>query len=134
MFKTFFVGVVFLSLVIFSFRTLAQTTELDQRAMNYYSEQQVAELSDLKIKQINYLYSNSFVVPEEMQEKINPEEIDVRKYSKRRSKSERVKIYLIAQGETRSEEQAFTENYILLKSIDELKDAYSQLEKGEATK
>ena len=113
-------------LVLFFISTKAQKTQLDRRALNYYSQEQIAKMPNSKIKQINFLYQESFIIPEEFKTQINKDDIDIRDYSKQRLKDKRAKVFVInknAKRETGSEKSI----YFYLLSIEELQQAYKKI-------
>ena len=114
-----------LVLMFLFFSIYAQKTEIDKRALNYYSADQIEKLSDVKIKQINYLYQQSFIIPEEFKTKINSVDIDIRKYSNCRLPDKKAKVALI-KGDEREVSQGESV-YIYLISIRELQEAYKRI-------
>ncbi len=113
-------------LLLLFISTKAQKTQLDKRALNYYSEQQVSKMSDTKLRQINFLYQKSFVIPKEFKTQINKNDIDIRDYSNQRLAGKRAKVYVInknAKRETESEKNI----YFYLLSIEELQQAYKNI-------
>jgi hypothetical protein len=104
----------------------AQETKPDKRALNYYSQEQIANMPDVKIKQINYLYQKSFVIPKEFEAIINADEINIRDYSNLRLSDKRAKVF-IKNTNAHSERESENSYYINLISIDELQQAYKEI-------
>ena len=122
--KIFFGGI----LLLFSFVTFAQKPTLDKRAYAYYTQDEINAMPDFKIKQINYLYQQSFEIPEEFKEQINPDDIDIRRYSKQRLPNKKVKVYLYnSNAEDQKEHDNFSGQYIYLISIEDLQNAYENI-------
>ncbi len=122
--KLFFAGI----LLLFSFVTFAQKTTLDKRAYAYYTQDEINAMPDYKIKQINYLYQNSFEIPEEFKGQIDPNDIDIRRYSKQRLPDKKVKVYLYdTNTSNQKEHDNFSGKYIYLISIEDLQNAYENI-------
>lgn len=85
-------------------------------------------MPEYKIHQINFLYRNSFVIPEEMTQQVKADQIDISMYNRMRSKTDRTKVYLVNEGEIGSEKEAFSSAYIMLLSIDELQSEFERIE------
>ena len=122
---------VLFSISIFSFSQ--QKIQIDKRAYNYYTKEEINSMPACKIKKINYLYKHSFIIPEEFKGQIDPNSIDVRKYSRYRKLHENAKVYLIddtkdVKGE--SDKNNLSGKYIYLISIEELRDAYNKIDEG----
>ncbi len=111
-------------LTAFSF---AQKTPVDKRAYAYYTQEEISQMPDYKIKQINFLYQHSFVIPDEFKGQINPNDIDIRLYSKQRLAHQRAKVYLKNPSTMEKERDNFTGQFIYLLSIDELQEAYENI-------
>jgi len=107
--------------------TFAQKTQIDKRAYAYYTQDEISQMPDYKIKQINFLYQHSFIIPKEFEGQINPDEIDIRKYSRQRAPHQRVKVYLKNAVTDRKEQDNVSNKYFYLLSIDELQDAYENI-------
>ena len=113
-------------LVLFFVATKAQKTQIDKRALNYYSKEQIAKMPEKKLKQINFLYQHSFIIPDEFKTQINTNDIDIRDYSNQRLADKRAKVFVInknAKRETESEKNI----YFYLLSIEELQQAYKNI-------
>ncbi|MBI4646358.1 MAG: hypothetical protein HY738_07145 [Bacteroidia bacterium] len=118
-------------LTVLSGQLLAQSKEeIDKRALKYYSNQEIKEMPAYKIKQINYLFTKSFIIPDEMKEKVDPAQIDINQYTRIREYDSQKKVNLINNGTVTSEADAFTEKYIILLSIKEIQQAYKDIEEG----
>lgn len=104
----------------------SQKVTIDKRAYAYYTQEEIAQMPEFKIKQVNFLYRQSFIIPDKFKGQINPDEIDIRQYSKQRLPHSRAKVYLKSPGTSR-EKDNFTGQYIYLLSIDELQEAYENL-------
>ena len=104
-----------------------QKTTIDKRAFSYYTQSEINQMPEYKIKQINFLYQHSFVIPNEFNGQINPNDIDIRQYSKQRLPHTRAKVFLESIAPTEKERDNFTGQYIYLLSIDELQEAYDNL-------
>ena len=113
-------------LVLFFVSTKAQKTQIDKRALNYYSQEQISKMPDSKIKQINFLYQESFVIPEEFKAQINKDDIDIRDYSRQRLKDKRAKVFVINKNAKR-EKESESSMYFYLLSIEELQQAYKNI-------
>ena len=100
--------------------------KIDSRARNYYSDAQISKMTENKIKKINFLYTQSFIIPDEFKNSINPKNIDIRQYSRERKKDSQAKVFLINKNAV-SERDAYLSQYIYLISIDDLQKAYSEL-------
>lgn len=90
--KIFLFSVMFL----FSVVLLAQNDakKIDKRVYNYYTKEQVLNMPLFKQKQVNYLFSKSFVIPEEMKDKIDVENFDISGYNSFRKNDEDTKVYI----------------------------------------
>jgi hypothetical protein len=118
-------------LTIFAFSQ--QEIQIDKRAYNYYTKEEINSMPINKIKKINFLYKHSFIIPEEFKGQIDPNKIDVRKYSRYRKLHERTKVYLIDDSKTpkgESDVNNLSGKYIYLISIDELRDSYEKIDEG----
>ncbi len=104
----------------------AQDTQLDRRAIQKYTQEQIREMPKTKIKQINFLYQQSFIIPDQFKNKIDPNSIDISLYSKMRLVDQQAKVNLI-NPDAKRESESTTELYIYLLSIDELKQAYQNI-------
>jgi|GEM_PF-3502266 len=113
--------------VFFVSVTFAQKTQIDKRAYAYYTQDEIRQMPDYKIKQINFLYQQSFIIPKEFEGQINPDEIDIRKYSRQRAPHQRIKVYLKNPATERKEQDNVSNKYIYLLSIDELQEAYENI-------
>ncbi len=105
----------------------AQKTQIDKRAYAYYTQDEINQMPDYKIKQINFLYQHSFIIPKEFDGQINPDEIDIRKYSQQRAPHQHVKVYLKNAVTDSKEQENVSNRYFYLLSIDELQEAYENL-------
>lgn len=115
-------------ILFFSCVTLAQKTTLDKRAFGYYTQEEINAMPNYKIKQINYLYQQSFEIPNEFKGLINPNDIDIRRYSKQRLPNRKAKVYLYnANVEQQKEQDNFSNQYIYLISIEDLQNAYENI-------
>ncbi len=112
--------------VLFFLNINAQETKPDKRALNYYSQKQIANMPEVKIKQINYLYQKSFIIPKEFEAIINADEINIRDYSNLRLSDKRAKVF-IKNKNANSEKESVNSYYIYLISIDELQQAYKEI-------
>ena len=118
---------ILLSLLVLLFvATNAQKVQIDNRASNYYSKEQVLEMSDTKIKQINFLYQESFIIPEESKGFINKADIDIRNYSNQRLADKRAKVF-VKNKNAKSEVESEKNIYFYLLSIEELQKAYKKI-------
>lgn len=118
---------IFIILLTFTISSIyAQKTQLDQRALQKYSQEQIQKMPERKIRQINFLYQHSFIIPTEFKDKINATSIDISNYSKMRLVDQQVKVNLINPKASR-ESESTTDYYIYLLSIDELKQAYKNI-------
>jgi len=113
-------------LLLFFVGVNAQKTQIDKRALNYYTKEQIAKMPSSKIKQINYLYQESFVIPDEFKNQISNDDIDIRDYSKQRLKDKRAKVFVINKNAKR-ESESEKNIYFYLLSIEELQQAYKNI-------
>jgi len=113
--------------IILSYSFLnAQTiskVEIDKRAYNYYTIKEISEMPDVKIEKINYLISNSFIIPNEMKGKFTKKDINGFEFSSFRKEDERVTIPILVNQEVKSKE------YIILLSNQEIEQAYQNIDK-----
>ncbi len=119
--KLLLLTILFLSISVFS-----QKIEIDKRARKYYTDTEIASMSNSKIKRINALYQQSFIIPDEFKGSINPNDIDIRDYSKERLPHERAKVHIRVKTNT-PETDIRKKEYIILLSIDELQELYSKI-------
>ena len=78
------------------------------------------------MKQINFLYSKSFVIPDEFKTQINTSDIDIRYYSNQRLVDKRAKVFVINKDAKR-EKESEKNIYFYLLSIEELQQAYKNI-------
>jgi hypothetical protein len=104
----------------------AQSVKIDKRAEKYYTKEEIQSMPPEKIKQINTLYTKSFIIPDQFKNNINPNDIDIREYSKERLPFDRAKVYLKEKTNT-PETDIRKKEYIILLSINELKTLYSKI-------
>ncbi len=114
-------------LILIASSVFGQEITVDKRAYGYYTQNEINKMPKYKIKQINFLYQHSFTIPDEFKGQINPNDIDIRQYSKQRLPHSRAKVFLKTQGDTQKERDNFTGQYIYLLSIDELREAYENI-------
>lgn len=106
-----------------------EKTNVDQRALNKYSANQLQEAGELKIRQINWFYNESFIIPREFAGVITPSDVDIKRYDHSRKPDEQAKVYLT--NETMDEKNIKgSGEYIILKSINEVRAAYKQIEEA----
>ena len=118
---------ILLILIIFAINSIyAQNTQLDQRALQKYTPEQIQKMPETKIKQINFLYQHSFIIPDKFIDEIDPRSIDISHYSKMRLVDQQAKVSLV-KPEAKRESESTTDYYIYLLSIDELKQAYQNI-------
>lgn len=96
--------------------------KIDKRALRQYSADEINQMPASKILKINYLYSSSFIIPDEMKALINPSDIDIALYSLFRKENERVTLDLGTPQEKK------TGKCIILLSYQEVEKAYSEIE------
>jgi len=125
-------GIMVLLIMLSSSVLFAQKIQIDKRALKYYSEEEIKSMPINKIKKINFLYSQSFIIPEEFKGQIDPNSIDIRKYSRYRKLNEMAKVYLIDHNKEVKGESDYnlSNKYIYLISIEELRDAYEKIDAG----
>lgn len=117
--KVVFIVIAFISTI----QVFSQNSNLvDRRALNKYSVDEINKMPKSKIDKLNYFYSSSFIVPEEMKGLINAQDIDIADYSLFRKEKTNEKIDLGAIKEH------FTGKYIILISHEELEKAYNEIE------
>lgn len=104
-----------------------ESIKLDDRTIKHYSKEQIEELTDISILQINYLFNESFIIPEEMKEFVNAADIDILDYHQCRLPKERKKVFLVNPNAS-SEADSFTDKYIILFSVLEVQDAINKIE------
>lgn len=95
---------------------------VDKRALNHYSKEELNNMPLNKILKLNYLFSSSFIIPEEMKKNIDPSEVDVYIYGSYRKENEEVKIDLGAPFEKR------TGKFIILLPFKDIDDAYKAID------
>lgn len=96
---------------------------LDSRAYLLYTQDEINEMPEYKKAQINFIIRKSFIVPNEMKGKINPDEINGMEYNGYRKENERVKVPLLISKEISNFE------YIILLSYKEIDEAYLKIKK-----
>ncbi len=110
-------------LMYFVFSLNAQDKiKIDNRAYNHYTIEEIKQMPDSKIEKLNFLFNESFIIPEQMKNKIKKEEIDVYSYSVFRKENERVEVSLTITKEIVSKE------YIILLSYKEMDEAYQKID------
>lgn len=115
------------TLFVISILTYSQElNQIDKRALNYYSTDELKEMPQSKIKEVNFYYSESFIIPEEFKEIIKAENINIKTYEEYRQINERAKVYLYKETST-GEVQEESNYFIYLLSKNELKEAYKTL-------
>jgi hypothetical protein len=100
--------------------------KVDKRALNYYTTEEINNMPLTKINQINYLYTKSFIIPDEFKNKIKPDDIDIRLYSGFRKQNERAKAYIYSMIEGIDKNNS--NEYIILLSISEIQQAFKEIE------
>lgn len=95
-----------------------QSLQLDSRAYRHYTADEIKAFDAAKIEKLNYLFNESFIIPDDMKSTLKNEDVDIYGFSSFRSENERVKLPLSA-----ITEQAGNE-YIILLSYKELDEAY----------
>ncbi len=123
---------VFVVILLMSTGLFAQKIQIDKRALNYYSKEEIQSMPESKIKKINYLYKYSFIIPDEFKGQIDPNSIDIRKYARYRKLNEMAKVYLIDDTKEPKAESDYnlSGKYIYLISIEDLRDAYDKIDAG----
>ncbi len=123
---------IFVLILFMSTGLFAQKTQIDKRALNYYSQEEIKSMPESKIKKINYLYRYSFIIPDEFKGQIDPNSIDIRKYARYRKLNEMAKVYLIDETKNVKGESDYnlSDKYIYLISIEDLRDAYEKIDAG----
>lgn len=120
--------------LIFVFITVsgyAQNSNLlDRRALSTYSSDDVNQMPLAKIKQLNFYYRESFIVPGEMKSLVNPDDINIKIYEDYRQLKERTKVNLFRTDIPKSENMPTSANYIILLSKQEVSDAFLEIEKS----
>ena len=96
--------------------------KIDNRAYNHYTIEEIKQIPDSKIEKLNFLFNESFIIPEQMKDKLKKEEIDVYSYSVFRKENERVEVSLTITKEIVSKE------YIILLSYKEMDEAYQKID------
>jgi len=115
-----------IAVFIFIAQSYSQSVKIDKRAEKYYTKEEIKSMPPEKIKQINALYTKSFIIPDEFKGQINPDDIDIRDYSRERLPFDRAKVYL-KQKSDRPETDNRSDKYIILLSIQELKTLYANI-------
>lgn len=98
--------------------------KLDHRAYNHYTIDEINKMSEAKKRQVNFLFNQSFIVPEKYKEVVNPDLIDVLDYNSLRRPNDRVEVYLRSKE---GEEEVSTDRTIILLSINELLNMYKAI-------
>ena len=106
-----------------SFAQNAGPVKVDSRAFLFYSQDELDAMPEYKKAQINFLINKSFIIPNEMKAKINPDDINGMEYNGYRKEDERAKVPLMISKELTNAE------YIILLSYKELDEAYVKIKK-----
>ena len=117
--------ILMMAVALLTFFSYSHAQELDARAKQKYSADEISQFSQAKIQKLNYLYQHSFLIPEEFAGQINVADIDIRDYNSLRKKSQRVKAAVNLEGNSRLNNGV----YIILLSVDELQEAYRIIER-----
>lgn len=116
----------FVFVYAFNMAYTQEIVKIDKRAKENYTEKDISEMPISKIKEINFYYSESFIVPDEFKGIIKPEHINIKTYEEYRQTDKRTKVYLY--NETSIGEIQEASNYfIYLLSKNELQKAYKNL-------
>ncbi|PLX01186.1 MAG: hypothetical protein C0594_13940 [Marinilabiliales bacterium] len=119
--------IIMLSVVLLiSVSVMGQKVELDKRAKNHYTDEQISKIPDVKREKMNFMYRESFIIPEEMQGKLSKDDIDVTPYHVFRKQSERQRVPLNIDEE---QEFAPADRIIILLSQDEVDEAFAKIDK-----
>lgn len=125
--KTIFIALIVC--LIATFNVFGQTKPvLDKRAYNHYNIDEINIMPASKIEKLNFLFQQSYLIPEDMAGIIIPDNVDVYSFSGFRKEDERVSVPLMITKELPSEE------YIILLSFKELDQAYRQIDQKYETK
>ncbi len=92
----------------------------DSRALEDYSIEEIHSMPEYKIYQVNYLYADSWTIPEEHEKNIDPGEIIITRYSAFRHDSRQQKVFL--------QPEKLSGPYIILKSKAEVHKQLSLIE------
>lgn len=112
-----------------TFNVFGQTKPvLDKRAYNHYNIDEINIMPTSKIEKLNFLFQQSYLIPEDMEGIIVPDDVDVYSFSGFRKEDERVSVPLLITKELPSEE------YIILLSFKELDQAFRQIDQKYETK
>lgn len=96
---------------------------LDKRAINYYSAQEINEMPESKIIQTNYLFRESYLIPDEFKQTLNSDNVDGFKLGAFRKEKERVKINI----DMDKEGKPASNKYIILLSYEEVDKALNEI-------
>lgn len=108
---------------------MAYTQEIviiDNRAKENYTEKEISEMPISKVREINFYYSESFIIPDEFKGIIKSENINIKTYEEYRQLTERTKVFLYTDS-TKGETQELSNYFIYLLSKNELQQAYKNL-------
>jgi len=86
---------------------------IDQRAKDSYTPEEISSMPEYKVLQINYLYADSWYIPQEHKNRIDPLDINISDYSAFRRDKGDARVYLNLEKTTGP--------YIYLKSKAEVK-------------
>ena len=100
-----------------------ESLQIDKRAINYYSEQELADMPLSKILQTNYLFRESYIIPDEFKQTLNSENVDGFKLGAFRKEKERVKINVDMDKEGKSA----SNKYVILYSYEEVDKALNEI-------
>ncbi|OFX55531.1 MAG: hypothetical protein A2046_00820 [Bacteroidetes bacterium GWA2_30_7] len=113
----------FIFLIICTLSYSQEKTQIDKRALNYYSEQEIKEMPVSKILQTNYLFRDSYIIPDEFKQSLNSENVDGFKLGAFRKEKERVKINI----DIEKEEKITSNKYVILLSYEEVDKALNEI-------
>lgn len=101
----------------------SSSIEIDKRAYNYYSADEISAMPNVKIEKINFLITSSFIIPNEMKGRFDKKDINGFEYTAFRKENERVTVPILVNQEVKSKE------YIILLSEKEIEIAYQNIDK-----
>ncbi|HBF89262.1 MAG TPA: hypothetical protein DDX39_11535 [Bacteroidales bacterium] len=102
-----------------------ESTKVDPRALKHYEVSKIDEMPESKIKKINFLFQESFIVEESSKAFIDKNTFDVYPYTMFRKERERVRVNIAFLDERRIEGQV--DAFIILLSHQETDAAYKSI-------
>lgn len=131
--KLFILIVVFFNVAVIFNTVTAQNTKtsnleiIDKRALNHYTKDDIKEMAIAKVYFVNWLFTKSYIIPDEYKNVINEKNIDIFEYTTFRDENQQVKVYVSPDGNI--EKAASVKGaYIILKSHKEVRNVRKKIE------